>query len=177
MIVTARLEQSTLLSKWNQRSRYLLTFGESPTLDDDAIKNAERYLVRVWAGANVKTTANTFDELRFLTYKSSKGSLVALPPTSSVLLGHIKRCLHSTYKCLTILNTSLHSDPSSFGWDLKDGYMKPQKFLKFLPSKYIVTCNCTGACKTYQCKCRKMGVECVLYCHKTSDKKAACQNS
>ena len=90
----------------------------------------------------------------------------------------MKRCWHSILEHLNILANFCPSkiEPSSYEWDIKEGHMVPQKCLKFLPLKYIVTCKCIGPCRNKQCKCRKMGVRCVFYCHKGSDTNDSCLN-
>ena len=52
---------------------------------------AEKYLVRVWAGARSSTTAVTFDDLRVDNYTSASVGIDALPLTSSVIRVHIHR--------------------------------------------------------------------------------------
>ena len=71
--------------------QYLFRFGETNyQFDQDALL-AEKYLVRVFAGAKSTTSADTFDQLRMEIYSSSHSGIEALPPTSSVIRGHIKR--------------------------------------------------------------------------------------
>lgn len=67
--------------------QYLTNFGE--TEQDEAL--AEKYLVRVWAGDRSTTTTETFDQLRLENYTSASAGIDFLPPTSSVIKGHIRR--------------------------------------------------------------------------------------
>jgi hypothetical protein len=69
--------------------QYLMNFGEENSLSDQDAALAEKYLVRVWAGARSKTNAETFDQLRIESYTSGSIGIDALPPTSSVVRGHI----------------------------------------------------------------------------------------
>ena len=158
--------------------KYLAKFAENPVLCDEEIERAEEYLVRVWAGANVKTSAKTFNELRLIAYKSTKGNLSELPPTSLVAKNHIRRCWYSARVNLNLLakENLQNIRPEAYGWDLTDGLMKPDKCLLFLPSRYIVTCRCKGSCMTNQCKCRKSGVGCVFYCHGVAGTNNSCRN-
>ena len=71
--------------------QYLTNFGEADTLSDQDTALAEKYLVRVWAGVRSNTTAETFDDLRVENYNSARAGIDALPPTSSVIRGHIQR--------------------------------------------------------------------------------------
>ena len=80
-------------------------FGETNTLSEQDEALAEKYLVRVWAGARSTTTAETFDHLRLENYTSASAGLDCLPPTSSVIKGHIRRgafLIHRACKLLII---------------------------------------------------------------------------
>ena len=84
---------SKLTSLQSDPVKYLSNFAESDILSEQDIVHAEEYLVRVWASVKSKTTACTFDQLRLEIYTRSattKG-IDALPPTSSVIRGHIHR--------------------------------------------------------------------------------------
>ncbi|KAH3698913.1 hypothetical protein DPMN_073858 [Dreissena polymorpha] len=67
-----------------------MNFGETDTLSEKDEALAEKYLIRVWAGARSMTTAETFDHLRLENYTSATAWLDCLPPTSSVIKGHIR---------------------------------------------------------------------------------------
>ena len=127
----------------------------------------------------MKTVAKTFDELRLVASRSSKGNLCELPPTSSVVRGHIKRCWYSVRLSLNLLGNQNHHEtrPEAYGWDLSDGFMKPDKCMLYLPSKYVAICSCKGTCASNQCKCRKLGVKCVFYCHGPAGRNSgSCKN-
>ncbi|KAH3786936.1 hypothetical protein DPMN_165054 [Dreissena polymorpha] len=62
--------------------QFLMNFGETDTLSEQNEALAEKYLVRVWAGARSPTTAETFDHLRLENYTSASAGLYCLPPTS-----------------------------------------------------------------------------------------------
>ncbi len=60
--------------------QYLTNFGESDTLSEQyPALAAEEYLVRVWAGTRLTSTAKSFDQLRTETYISGSAR-IALPP-------------------------------------------------------------------------------------------------
>ena len=67
--------------------QYLANFGKTDTLTEQDAAFAEKYLVRVWAGARSTTTAKTFDDFRLEIYTSGSAGIDALPPTSSGIRG------------------------------------------------------------------------------------------
>ncbi len=147
---------------------YLANFAESDDLDDYEIQTAERYLVQVWSGSRSKTTASTFDELR-LQYHTRRTAIPAiddLPPTSSVVRGHITRSFFVVRGAITLLDDITALDPTNFGWSNGDGCLKPKKHLKRLPVALVTTCNCGGRCESNRCSCRACGIKCVSFCHK-----------
>ena len=73
-----------------QPERYLQTIGENAPPSEHDMTMAEEYLVRVYAGVRSSTKCVTFDEFRLECYLAGN-SLDSLPPTSSVVLGHIRR--------------------------------------------------------------------------------------
>ncbi|KAH3837457.1 hypothetical protein DPMN_110847 [Dreissena polymorpha] len=48
-----------------------MNFGETDTLSEQDEALAEKYLVRVWAGARSTTTTETFEHLRLENYTSA----------------------------------------------------------------------------------------------------------
>ncbi|KAH3734220.1 hypothetical protein DPMN_040659 [Dreissena polymorpha] len=62
-----------------------MNFGETDTFSEQYEALAEKYLVRVWAGARSTTTSETFDHLQLEDYTSASAVLDCLPPTSSVI--------------------------------------------------------------------------------------------
>ena len=83
--------------------QYLTNFRETDTLLEQDAALAEKYLVRVWAGAKSTTTAVTFDQLRVENYISSSVAIDALPPTSSEIRGHILRGAYLVRKACQLL--------------------------------------------------------------------------
>ncbi|KAH3789839.1 hypothetical protein DPMN_168028 [Dreissena polymorpha] len=68
-----------------------MNVGETDTLSEQDEALSEKYLVHVWAGARLTTTAETFDHLRLENCASASAGLDCLPPTSSVIKGNIRR--------------------------------------------------------------------------------------
>ena len=58
--------------------QYLTNFGETNVLSEQ-IYQAEKYLVRVWAGTWSKTATETFDRLRLENYTGSSVGIDYLP--------------------------------------------------------------------------------------------------
>ena len=76
--------------------QYLINFGEEPELSPRDVALAEEYLVKTYSGVKSKTQSKTFDELSLEKYIGGKyigwnSGIDALPPTSSVMKGHIHR--------------------------------------------------------------------------------------
>ncbi len=132
--------------------QYLTNFGETDMLLEQDEALAEKYLVRVWAGARSNTTCETFDQLRVENYISAKIGIDALPPTSSEIRGHIKRGAFLVRKACQLLATSDERDarlqPLDHGWQEHFGALVPSKCLNPLPKNLLTICNCAGKCDT-----------------------------
>ena len=132
----------------------------------------------MWAGANSKPNSKTFDQLRVevLLRTPTPKSINVLPPTSSVLHGHIKRAFYCVRKVLCLLDVSVTrpvTDSTKYGWVKDNDTLLPDKCLKPLPQRMLVVCMCTGTCGSTRCVCKKAGVKCVIFCHK---QESTCQN-
>ncbi|MES9884561.1 MAG: hypothetical protein ABW185_27265 [Sedimenticola sp.] len=146
----------------------LTNFAETNSLAEADIRVVEQYLVRLWAGARSSTTVDTFDKLRYDCYLKGK-SLNELPPTSSVICGHIRRCFFVIRNAITLLEANHDSlDPKDFGWTNESGVLVPERFLYHLPPNILVLCQCTGKCDR-RCKCRSNDSNCVHFCHKGNE--------
>ena len=142
--------------------------------------SAEQYLVQVWTGMRKKTKAKTFDFLREEIYSNSAAGLENLPPTSSVIRGHILKGAFLVNKACTLLGNSNHEQEDykktlEYGWEEQFGVMLPSKYLKFLPSIFTTICKCSRKCRTKRCRCRLAGVKCTTFCHGLAE--ACCDNS
>lgn len=160
--------------------QYLTNFGETVILSEQDAGQAEKYLVKVWAGARSTTTAETFDQLRVVNYTSASAGIDALPPTSSVIRGHIHRgafFVHRACQLLVTHDEQERLDPVEHGWEEHFGTLLPSKCLKLLSSSFIAICKCGGKCDTRRCGCRSAGVKCCTFCHgKTVSDNSSCKN-
>ena len=146
----------------------LPAFGDSNHLTSDEIEKAEKYLVDVWAGVRSKHECKTFNNLRlkYVTDSTPK-SLNSLPPTSSVIHGHIKRAYYVIKKVIHLLkDPNLTLDPFNYGWINDNDMFVPEKCLNPLPQELTIICKCTGKCSSNACSCKKSFQKCVIYCHK-----------
>ena len=146
--------------------RFLSSFGESPVLSEADLHQAEQYLVHVWAGARSKPTATTFDQLRLDIHRHAVVGLEELPPTSSVIWGHLRRAFYVIRNVLTLLTDASQLDPFDYGWINQDGMLLPLESLKPIPAKMLSLCGCGGKCNSKRCSCKAADVMCVTYCHK-----------
>ena len=158
--------------------KFLSGFAESEEISHAEIWQVEEYLVKVWVGARRETSCRTFSQLRLEEYTSTKNakSLDTLPPTSSTILGHIKRShcvLRSLFK---ILDAEKYEsiDYTNHCWVWDCGLLLPDQCLNPLPSNKTMTCDCKGKCKNRRCVCKKESESCTIFCHKK--KSDCCEN-
>ena len=145
----------------------LSQFGESPFLPEHDINCAEEYLVKCYNGIKSVTNCKTFDALRLKCVESAKVvGLEQLPPTSSVVRGHIRRAFYDIRNDVTLLDDPPNIDPIDYSWKDLDGVMVPDKHLKPIPENMLKLCGCEGKCDTKRCNCKKADIQCVVYCHK-----------
>ena len=147
--------------------QYLTNFAENDNLSESDIQLGEHYLVRVYAGVRSTTTCMTFDALRLENYVGG-ASLDCLPPTSSVIRGHIQRAAYLIRQACLLLdltNDDRPDDPVENGWINEFGMLLPAKCLKPLPEKVLKSCKCEGTCESKRCTCKAAGVRCIIYCH------------
>ena len=145
---------------------FLSSFGEFPALSETDMQLAEQYLVHVWAGARSMPNAATLDQLRLEVHKHSTHGLDELPPTSSVIRGHLMRAFYVVRNFLTLLAGAIQLDPIDYGWINHDGRLLPKKCLKSIEANILSVCGCSGKCTSMRCSCKAAGVMCVIYCHK-----------
>ena len=110
--------------------QYLTNFGEADTLSEQDTALAEKYLVRVKAGARSSTAKESFDDLRGKMYITSFG-IDTLPPTTSVIRGHIQRAAFLVHSACTLLTTAKErrerEEPLKHGWEENFGALLPSK--------------------------------------------------
>ena len=96
---------------------------------DQYVVLAEKYLVRVWAGATSTTTVHTFNQLRVEQYTSSRAGIDALPPTSSEIRGHIHRGAFLVNRACRLLATDnereARLEPVDHVWEEHFGTLLP----------------------------------------------------
>ncbi len=101
--------------------QYLINFGETDTLSEQDLELAEKYLVYVWAGIKSSTTAATFNQLRLDNYTSVSAGIDSLPPTSSLIRGHIHRGDFLVHRACNLLEVGkdceTRIDPVEHGWE------------------------------------------------------------
>ena len=104
-------------------------------------------------------------------------SLETLPPTSSVIRGHLKRGAHLIKQVCDLLKNDQHTDdPLENGWVEQFGILLPNKYLKALPENVLITCLCQKTCESKICRCKAAEVKCTIYCHGKSISKQ-CKNT
>ena len=68
-----------------------------------------------------------------------------LPPTSSAIREHLKRCFYVIRESLTLISdTTIIRNPLTNGWFVKNGKMLPRKNLKHFPEDITVLFGCKG---------------------------------
>ncbi|KAL8622995.1 hypothetical protein ACOMHN_027116 [Nucella lapillus] len=157
--------------------QHLTNFGETDSLSEQDEALAEKYLVHVWAGVKSRTTAETFNQLRVENYTSATAGIDSLPPTSSVIRGHIHRGAFLVHKACHLLGAAREDclETLEHGWEQHFGTRLPSKCMKPLPPTLITICKCAGKCDTRRCGCCSAGVCCITFCHGKADN-SPCSN-
>ena len=148
---------------------YLGHFGKDPNNTDLAM--AEEFLVNVYKPG---TKYKTLDELQYQLYYQSKKTILALPPSSRTVEGHILWSFFGTYMQIHCLESPLLS-PINFGYMKSEGGLQPHKLQVLLPEDFPMPCSCI-ACATSRCCCRKVGMECCPCCDCKSVETPKCKN-
>ena len=98
-------------------------------------------MVHVWASARSTATAETFDQLRVDNYTSDRSGIDALPPTSSVIRGHMRRGALLVHRACHLLTTAdereSRLDPVEHGWEEKFGTLLASKCPNRLPQNVV----------------------------------------
>ena len=97
--------------------KFLANFAESEQLTEVTIQKAEEYLAHVWFGARLKPKSRTFDQLcmECHTHAITPKSLEALPPTSSVIRGHIQIAFFVVHNVLCLIDEPTSTpDPTNY---------------------------------------------------------------
>ena len=87
-----------------------------------------------------------------------------LPPTESASKLH---CHRVYYQIMVWMGKEEGMDATHWGWNLQDNHFVPNmsrmspatdSLLKF------IHCNCSTACRTHNCSCRRYGLPCTVVC-------------
>ena len=123
-------------------------------------EKAEPYLVKVLRPSSVY---NTMNELRIELYLDKSSSLIELPPTSSLIFGHILRSHFIIHQYLNLLNANEKSNVHEFGWiEAEDGCFIPDKCLSPIARYFTAKCGCKkGCCR--RCQCLFADIKCTEF--------------
>ena len=137
--------------------QYLKNFWENSIMFDQDQDLAERYLVRLWAGARFMTAAKTVDELSVESYTTGKAGIDNLPPTSSAILVHIHCTALLVHRACHLLTVAMDREPRlnllEHGGKEQFRMLLPSKGLMALPQHVLTTCSCSAKCKNRWCGC------------------------
>ena len=134
---------------------HLTGFGEKSELGHDDISQAVLCTGLVRCPIKTKCqNVKTFDELRLHVHLNAPTPTVMtnIPPTSSVIRGHIRRAFYVARKVVD--HTANDLDCCQFGWENAGGGLKPSKCMNPLPPDIMITCKCTGKCESRRCICK-----------------------
>ncbi len=87
-----------------------------------------------------------------------------LPPTESATRLHCRRVY---YQIMVWMGTDEGMDATNWGWDLKGNRLVPlMSRMNAAPDSLlkVIHCNCSTACKTLRCSCRRYGLPCTTVC-------------
>ena len=148
----------------------------SPRSEHDAITAAgEAAFILVYGGKEA-TNLDDFRYERFCQRAASSSTAVrpaSLPPTRSAGKYHSLRVYNQVQQWI-----GTAKDAEEWGWELKDGILKPVMTDQSpAPPEILsmVKCGCKGDCTSTRCTCRKYELECSVAC--TECKGSACANS
>ena len=87
-----------------------------------------------------------------------------LPPTESATKLH---CCRVYYQIMVWMGMEEGMDPMKWGWKLLDNRFVPlMSRMNAAPDSLlqVIHCNCSTACKTLRCSCRRYGLPCTTVC-------------
>lgn len=153
---------------------YSLFSGISEAEIENAILNAERYLIKV---LSKNSKSQNFVELRCDIYHSKLCAVRQLPSSSKSIRFHIQRAFFACYNQKNILRTNAQVlNPLEFGYKMSDeGIMVPEKSTEiYHPVEELrPNCNCKK-CTTKHCNCKSNGISCIAFC--LCQTKGCCKN-
>ena len=140
----------------------------SPVLSNQTIKDAEKFVCKVYGAANASSTNEVRVSMFVKEVTNDK-----LPPTSDALLYYIKR---SHYRALVWRQGHVQQPvlppPETMGWKMEETSLIPE--LSSLPPvpkacEELISCTCSTGCRTRLCSCKKAKIPCIASCiRKTS---------
>ncbi len=149
------------------------SLGNSFTFDANLFPVLQRFVCRLY-GLKCEST----NEGRYLKFIAKEKALEPqkLPPTSDVLLMHLKRVTYVT----AVVKRSLMRNPNipgpdGYGWKIEDDSLTidwvllppaPEEILS------LISCGCRAGCKTQACVCKAHFLKCTDLCHCLSCKNA-----
>ena len=143
-----------------------LAFTKPGQTADTIEQHGNQSMVLLFSGKQTDFLAS----LRHSVFKKkvvSASSFVAparLPPTASATKFH---SLRAYYQIMTWLGLESNLDATDWGWKIEDNQFAPVMTAKNpAPDNLlkIVHCNCTTACTTQRCTCRRYGLPCTSAC-------------
>lgn len=87
-----------------------------------------------------------------------------LPPTESATTLH---CRRAYYQIMIWMGKDEGMDAMNWGWNLQDNQFVPvMSRMNAAPDSLlkVIHCNCSNACKTLRCSCRRYGLPCTSAC-------------
>ena len=87
-----------------------------------------------------------------------------LPPTESATKLHCRRAF---YQVMVWAGKEEGMDPRNWEWNLQDNRLVPlMSTMNDAPDNLLksIHCNCSTACKTLRCSCRRYGLPCTTIC-------------
>ncbi|KAG1678682.1 hypothetical protein GQR58_013306 [Nymphon striatum] len=155
------------VAKGDEQLKYCaLAFTKPGQTADTIEQHGNQSMVLLFSGKQTDYLAS----LRHSVFKKkvvSASSFVAparLPPTASATKFH---SLRAYYQIMTWLGLESNLDATDWGWKIEDNQFVPVTTAKNpAPDNLlkIVHCNCTTACTTQRCTCRRYGLPCTSAC-------------
>ena len=135
-----------------------------PNQRTEVIDNLGCQAMAVLFGGNVTDSLATMRYNIFIKKVVSASSFVSperLPPTESATKHH---CRRAYYQVRVWAGKEEGMDPRNWGWNLQDNRLVPvMSTMNAAPDNMlkIIHGNCSTACKTLRCSCRRYGLPCT----------------
>ncbi|XP_043279745.1 uncharacterized protein [Venturia canescens] len=155
----------SILKKNSDLQNIVQTFYNAESTIESLCKFAEQIIAHLYSFKNSDQSLSDARYQKFTTlavHASVEIRLAQLPPTQPVLREHVKRTF---YQIQSWLSNELN--PEDWGWRRTRTMMVPvMNPENSAPDNLLtlVSCSCTGDCKTARCTCRKSGLPCTQLC-------------